>query len=244
MLARPVVLALAVLLAGAPSLLAQTQPPAVQPPAVQPSETPAAPPPTAQLPATQPPAAPPAIQPPETPASPPPAADDGAPPPAEKADKGDPAKPISGETVTLAARPAIIHTGEANWDDAEKALSDAVNLLYATAARGKMEIAGPPMVEYLENTGDDLRFSAFLPLAAAPGARLPDGVTAGETPAGSATKYVFQGAYEDLEDLYSQIDDQLAASGKTMARVIEEYVSDPTNTEPDQMVTHIYVFTE
>lgn len=152
--------------------------------------------------------------------------------------------PLASEAVELAPLPALTYPGETDWDDAEKALSEAVNALYAAAAKAKLEVAGPPMIEYLDTAGAEFRFTGFLPLKAAPDGALPDGVKAGTTPAGRARRFVHQGAYEELEDVYSRIDEQIAADGKTMKRVIEEYVSDPAQTKPDQMVTNIYIFTE
>jgi hypothetical protein len=172
--------------------------------------------------------------------------------PTEPPQMGAPSTPVAplkeggltAETVTLATRPALVYAGQADWDDSEKALSSAINLLYATVAKFKLEAAGSPMVEYLEDDDDQLRFMAYLPIQ--PGARGTYGkeVKLGDTPAGTVLKYTHQGSYEDLEDVYSQIEDQLTAQKKEMKRVVEEYVSDPQSTSPDQMVTNIYVFTE
>lgn len=177
-----------------------------------------------------------------TPADPP-AAAPTTPAPGDASPGVDKAAPV-GETVDLAEQPALTYLGETDWDDAEKALSEAINKLYATAARAKLEIAGPPMVEYLDTSGAEFRFTGYLPLKSAPTAPLPGDIKAGATPAGKTLRFVHQGSYEDLEDVYSSIDDQLAARGQTMKRVVEEYVSDPASTQPDQMVTNIYVFTE
>lgn len=166
-----------------------------------------------------------------------------APPAAAAAPEADKPAPV-GEIVELTNQPALTYLGETDWDDAEKALSEAVNRLYAAAARAKLEVAGPPMIEYLDTSGTDFRFTGYLPLKTTPATPPAGGVKLGATPAGKALRFIHQGAYEDLEGVYASIDDELAARGQTMKRVVEEYVSDPASTQPDQMVTHIYVFTE
>lgn len=149
-----------------------------------------------------------------------------------------------GEAIDLSAVPALTFHGETDWDDAEKALSEAINRLYAAAAKAKLELGGAPMIEYLDTSGADFRFTGYLPLKAAPSGALPAEIKSGVTPAGKAMRFVHRGSYEELEDVYSGIDDELSTQGKTMKRVIEEYVSDPTSTTPNQMQTNIYVFTE
>jgi hypothetical protein len=154
-------------------------------------------------------------------------------------------KPIdAGEAVELNALPALTYRGETDWEDADKALSEAVNRLYATAAKAKLEVAGPPMIEYLDTSGSEFRFTGYLPLKAPVADPLPEPMAPGVTPTGSAQRFVHQGPYEDLDGVYASIESRLSAEGKSMKRVIEEYVSDPSVTDPDQMVTNIYVFTE
>ncbi|MBP0575951.1 hypothetical protein J8J27_35055, partial [Mycobacterium tuberculosis] len=77
---------------------------------------------------------------------------------------------------------------------------------------------------YLDTSGAEFRFTGYLPLKGEAPAKLPDNIKAGATPTGQALRFVHQGSYEDLEDVYARIDDQLSADGKAMARVIEEYV--------------------
>ena len=62
--------------------------------------------------------------------------------------------------------------------------------------------------------------------------------------AGPALKFVHQGAFEDLEEVYNRIDDFLVAKSLSMKKVYEEYVTDPTVTAPEKMITNIYVVTE
>jgi effector-binding domain-containing protein len=147
-------------------------------------------------------------------------------------------------TVTLVARPVLFVTGKSNWDDAEASLGQSLNSIFAAIGKANLKAAGPAMIEYLDSSDDDFQFKAMVPLETTPKSSPSKDVKVGQSPAGPALKFVHQGSFEDLEEVYNRIDDYLVAKSLTMKKVFEEYETDPGTTAPDKMVTNIYVVTE
>ncbi|MBT9289461.1 GyrI-like domain-containing protein [Prosthecodimorpha staleyi] len=148
------------------------------------------------------------------------------------------------ESVTLTARPVLFVTGKSTWDDAEEGIGNAVNAIFAAIAKGNLKAAGSAMIEYLDSGDEEFQFKAMVPIEAAPAKAPGKDVKVGQSPAGPALKFVHQGAFEDLEEVYNRIDDFLVAKSLNMKKVYEEYVTDPTVTAPEKMITNIYVVTE
>ncbi|MEJ1159763.1 GyrI-like domain-containing protein [Prosthecomicrobium sp. N25] len=178
--------------------------------------------------------------------APPPAAQ-----PAAPAQPGAPAQPDAGDVtvavpvdVTLTARPVLYVTGKSNWDDAEESLGQSLNAIFSAIGKANLKAAGPAMIEYLDSGDDDFQFKAMVPIEKAPKTAPSKDVKVGESPAGPALKFVHQGSFEDLEEVYNRIDDYLVSKSLSMKKVYEEYETDPVTTAPDKMVTNIYVVTE
>jgi effector-binding domain-containing protein len=148
------------------------------------------------------------------------------------------------EQLTLPSRSVLFITGKSTWDDADKSLSEAFNAIYAAIGKAKLQPAGSPMVEYLESGDEDFKFKAMVPVDKVPASVATKDVKVGQSPSGPVLKFVHRGSFEDLEDVYNRIDDYLVAKSLTMAKVYEEYETDPASTPPDKMVTNIYVVTE
>lgn len=148
------------------------------------------------------------------------------------------------EQLTLPSRSVLYITGKSNWDDADKSLSEAFNAIYAAIGKAKLQPSGSPMVEYLESSDEDFKFKAMVPVDKPPASVAAKDVKVGQSPSGPVLKFVHRGSFEDLEDVYNRIDDYLVAKSLTMAKVYEEYETDPASTPPDKMVTNIYVVTE
>jgi effector-binding domain-containing protein len=148
------------------------------------------------------------------------------------------------ESVELAARPALVYIGRSNWDDADKSLGAAFEAIFAAIGKAKLKSAGPPLVEYLESGENEFQFKAMIPVEQVPKTNPSKDVMIGFSPSGPVLKFVHRGSFEDLEDVYNRIDDYLAGKGLSMAKVFEEYETDPNTTPPDKMVTNIYIVTE
>ncbi len=151
---------------------------------------------------------------------------------------------ITPEDVVLAPRTVAFVVGKGKWDDAEAVLDTAFKSIYAAMARETIHPAGVPMVEYLDSDDSTFSFKAMVPIQTEAGAKLGPDVLIGDGPSGRVLKFEHRGSFDDLEQVYNRIDDYLASKSLTMTKVVEEYVTDPMVTTPNNTVTEIYVFTQ
>lgn len=71
---------------------------------------------------------------------------------------------------------------------------------------------------------------------------LSGNVKAGVSPSGKALRFVHTGPYEGLAAFGQKVDAWLALNGYTRRdREMDQYVSDPAETPPEQIVTHVIV---
>ena len=172
----------------------------------------------------------------------------GTPPAAASADPDDPTAMSPPEELELKPRTVVFASGKGKWDDSEDMFNSAFKAIYLAIARQNLHSAGPPMVEYLESDDSHFSFKAMVPVdqpsEAAAGPDLGPDVQMGEGPTGKVLKFVHRGSFDTLEQVYNRIDDYLASKDLTMARVVEEYVTDQRLTPDNEMVTNIYVFTK
>jgi effector-binding domain-containing protein len=217
----PVVLiALALVPAGA---LAQS--PATPTPAA-----PATPAPDTPAPAAPAPAAPVAPE----PATPPPAAEAPAAAPVQTADP-------FGEEITLTPKTAVILKGSANWDSAFETLIDSFKKLSALLDKQGIKSSGNSMIVYTSTDDNGFTFQAEIPVDQEP-KNLPKDIGMGKTPDGKALKFVHRGSYDNMDNTYEAItnhlDDKKLEAKDTF---IEEYITDPLKTAEDKLVINVYV---
>jgi effector-binding domain-containing protein len=200
----------------------------------QPSRAQTPPPATAP---TKPPAAPgapaPAAKPETKPAEPSPVAPEGI-----------TTKPSDafGEDATLTAKPIVYFKGSGTWDKAYATISGALKKVEAYVAKSGLKTDGLPMTIFLAT--DDLGFDyeAAIPLAEAPKDPPHGEISAGQSPAGHALKFVHRGSYDSLDDTYEAItnylDDKRLESKNVL---IEQYVTDPVTADQKNLVINIFV---
>jgi effector-binding domain-containing protein len=205
---------------GVGSALAQSPPPAASTPAPTATPAPAASPPAA-------PATPPA--PAETPAAPPPAAA-----PVQAADP-------FGEEIVLEPKTVLILRGSAKWDSAFDTLIESFKSLSAMLEKQGIARAGNPMIVYTATDDTGFTYLAEIPVDQDP-KNLPKDTSIGKSPDGKALKFVHRGSYDNMDNTYEAItnhlDDKKLEAKDTF---IEEYMTDPLNTEEDKLVINVYV---
>ncbi|MFV0280101.1 MAG: GyrI-like domain-containing protein [Rhodoblastus sp.] len=178
------------------------------------------------------------------PASPAPAAT----PPSAAAQPTD--AEAAAQPIEIKARPAIVVSGSAKWEDGYKeitaALAKAREALARANAKGAgLKEAGRPMAAFVDTDDDSFKFQAMIPLEApAPAsADLGPDAKAGETPAGRAIKFQHRGAYDDVDATYEAITAYLDEKGYEAQNVfVEEYVNDPKGQDDSALEIAIYVF--
>ena len=147
-----------------------------------------------------------------------------------------------GEEVMLTAKPMVFLKGNGTWGNALPSLVEKFKALQAFLDKQSLKPAGPMMTIFTEVSDKGFQFQAAVPLAEAP-ANLPRGtVTAGQSPASKALKFVYRGSYDSMDLLYESITHFL--DEKRIERqdwFIEEYLTDPVTTPEDKLVVNVFV---
>jgi effector-binding domain-containing protein len=211
--------------------LAQSPPTATPAPSTQatpaPSATPTPAPAETPAPAASPSTSPPATA--QTPAAPPPATA-----PVQTADP-------FGDEITLEAKKVVIIKGNANWDVAFDTLIDSFKTLSALLSKQGIKSNGNAMIVYTSTDDTGFTFLAEIPVAQDP-KNLTKDMSIGKSPEGKALKFVHRGSYDNMDNTYEAItnylDDKKLEAKDTF---IEEYITDPLQTEEDKLVINVYV---
>jgi effector-binding domain-containing protein len=170
--------------------------------------------------------------------------------------KTDPMPPISGPAspsplqpgdafgteVTLPERTIIYLQGHSNWDSAFETLVDAFKSLKEYLDKHGIKPTGPAMTIYTQTDDTGFDFRAAMPVAETPKDKPKGDLAVGQAPSGRALKFVHRGSYDAMDSTYEAItnyldDKQLEAKDL----FIEEYVSDPTTTDPNKLVVNVLV---
>lgn len=242
-----------------PSAPAQTPPAPVPdaqpgPQPVQPAPSlpnPVVPQPVQPAPTLPAPAEPQPVQPPPT--LPPPGQPLPAPPTQQQTGVPDSNATLAGkrgdasdiDEVALIAKPVLLLSGQASWDQGFQKLSESFNLLRAEAQRAGLPVAGRPLSLFVETTDDGFRFDAMLPVAAPAGGQSPafgPGVRLSASPAGRALRFLHVAPYDDIDSTYETITAYLEAKSIAVKDAfLEEYVSDLKDPGDPNLEINVYV---
>lgn len=124
------------------------------------------------------------------------------------------------------------------------ALADANNELIAYIQKHGLDVSGAPLAIWdNDEEGDQRRFDAAIPLLSVPPGLPEEGrVKVGELEAGLVIMGVHRGAYSSIGDTLTKLRGKLRDKGmKPGKRYWEEYVSDPGETNDDELLTNVYV---
>jgi effector-binding domain-containing protein len=219
-LAPVVLIAVALISAGAFAQSPATPTPAA--PATPAPETPAPAAPATPAPATPPPAA-------QAPATPPPA-----PAPVQTADP-------FGDEITLTPKTAVVLKGSANWDSAFETLIESFKKISGLLDKQGIKPSGNSMIVYTSTDDNGFTYLAEIPVDQEP-KNLPKDISIGKSPDGKALKFVHRGSYDNMDNTYEAItnhlDDKKLEAKDTF---IEEYITDPLKTAEDRLVINVYV---
>jgi effector-binding domain-containing protein len=162
-----------------------------------------------------------------------------APPPAP----GAAGKEAFGVEVTLTPRTIIYMKGNGSWENALETLQDAFKSVYAFLDKQGIARTGAPMTVYSDFDDTNFSFQAAVPIAEAPKDAPKGDMAVGQTPAGKALRFAYQGSFHQMEDtIYNAIPEyldekQLEPSGT----FVEEYQTDPVTTPEDKFDISIFV---
>lgn len=241
-LRRRLALALALFLACAPPLHAQT-------PAEPPAPAPATPAPATPAPATPPPATPaPADKAPDAdgtgdmvapPVVDPKGVDTTAVPPG-----GDPLQRPDGfgDAAEMVPVPVLQKSAKSNWDEGFATIVGTLKGVYAELDRLKLKRVGAPFIVYTMTDDEGFAFEAAVPFAGATTQKPQEGFSFGASPAGKALRFTHRGPYDAMDPTYEQIANLLDAKDlEAQDLYVEEYRADPVTTPEDDLVIDIWV---
>ena len=147
------------------------------------------------------------------------------------------------ETTSHAAEPLVLMKVRSAND--ANAIGVALGVAYGKLSgfittQGLKQVA-PPIAIFNGEDGGALSLEAALPVDREDVA-VDEPIRAGHTHAGRVVKAVYRGAYSGLADAREQLRAYVAAAGYTTAGALwEQYVSDPGQTAPADLVTEIYL---
>lgn len=147
-----------------------------------------------------------------------------------------------GLEVTLQPKTVIYMKGTGNWDSAFDTLVDAFKAVKGYLDKRGLKPAGPAMTIYTDTDDTGFSFQAAIPIAEPPKDPPQGDIALGQTPEGRALEFTHRGSYDSMDTTYEAITnflDDKRIDAKEM--FIEEYLTDPTTTSPEQMVVHVFV---
>lgn len=147
-----------------------------------------------------------------------------------------------GEDVTLTAKPIAYVKGTGTWDDAFEIISNAFKKLKTYTDKEGLKADGLPMTIFTSTDDNGFDYEAAIPLADSPKNPPHGDIAIGQSPEGRAMKFVHQGSYDDLDNTYEAITnylDEKRLEAKDM--FIEQYVTDPTTSKPDNLTINVMV---
>jgi effector-binding domain-containing protein len=163
-----------------------------------------------------------------------------------KPDAPPPATTEPGETfaqdTTLTAKTIVYVKGQGTWDDAFATISGAFKKLKAYTAKAGLKADGLPMTIFTSTDDAGFSYQAAVPIAEPPKDPPRGDIAMGQSPEGHALKFVHHGSYDDLDNTYEAITNYLddkRLEAKDM--FIEEYVTDPTTSDADNLTVNVLV---
>jgi len=147
-----------------------------------------------------------------------------------------------GEEVTLTERKALFRHNKTSWEEAWVNLVGAFKATRAEAERLNLKVNGAPLVIYRSTSDEGFEFDAALPIEAEPTGSPGDNFRVGPTRAGKAVKFVYRGPFDAMDATYENISNYIDSKRIDAEDLsIEEYVSDPIATKPEEIVINIYM---
>lgn len=150
------------------------------------------------------------------------------------------------DEVLLVAKPVLIVSGSASWDEGFKRLAESVLILRQEAKAAQLPVAGRPLTLFLETDDNGFRYEAMLPVGPAPAgdrsATFGNGVRPGLTPGGPSLRFVHVAPYDDIDSTYETITAYLEAKSINVKDAfLEEYVGDLTDPADPNFEINVYV---
>jgi effector-binding domain-containing protein len=147
-----------------------------------------------------------------------------------------------GEEVTLPERKALFRHNKTSWEQAWINLVATFKTVRAEAERLKLKSIAPSLVIYRSTSDEGFEFDAALPIEGDPASPPGEDFKIGPTRTGKAVKFVYRGPFDAMDSTYENISNYIDSKRIDAEDLsIEEYVTDPLVTKPEEIVINIYM---
>lgn len=147
-----------------------------------------------------------------------------------------------GEEVMLPERKALFRHNKTSWVEAWVNLVATFKTVRAEAERLKLKATAPSLVFYRSTSDEGFEFDAALPIEGDPASPPGEDFQIGPTRTGKAIKFVYRGPFDAMDSTYENISNYIDSKRIDAEDLsIEEYVTDPVTTKPEEIVINIYM---
>jgi len=147
-----------------------------------------------------------------------------------------------GEEVMLPARTLLLRKSKTSWDEAWVNIVAAFKAVRADAEKLQLKVTGPALIIYRSTADDSFEFDAALPIEAAPATPPTGDLSVGPARTGKAIKFVYRGPFDSMDSTYELVSNYIDSKRIEAEDLsIEEYVTDPVTTKPEEIVINIYM---
>jgi effector-binding domain-containing protein len=157
-------------------------------------------------------------------------------------DSGGQSGDVFGQNTSLTAKTIVYVKGSGTWDKAFETITAAFKKIDAYLDKEGIKANGLPMTIFTATDDTGFDYEAAVPIAEAPKNPPHGEIAVGQSPEGTALKFVHRGSYDDLDNTYEAITNYLddkKLEAKDM--FIEEYVTDPVKADAGKLVINVYV---
>jgi effector-binding domain-containing protein len=147
-----------------------------------------------------------------------------------------------GQSTALTAKTIVYVKGSGTWDKAFETITGAFKKIDTYLDKEGIKASGLPMTIFTATDDTGFEFEAAVPIAEAPKNPPHGEMAVGQSPEGTALKFVHRGSYDELDNTYEAITNYLddkKLEAKDM--FIEEYVTDPVKADAGKLVINVYV---
>lgn len=147
------------------------------------------------------------------------------------------------DEVSLPAKPALILSGRAKWEEAVPSLKGSFAKIEAELAKAGIAPTGRPIAVFTRTEDDGFQYEAMIPIAQMPDPKPAEaeGFRYGTTPSGKALRFPHKGSYDAIDGTYETLTAYLDVKDVVVQdRFIEEYVSDLSDKPDDTLDVNIY----
>lgn len=147
------------------------------------------------------------------------------------------------ERVNVEAQRILFITSSSRQDPGDIAM--AMTVAYSEISdfmnESGIRMNGQPMAITRARGEGNYQFDAAIPVDFVP-SQLSGNINSGLSPAGPAIRAVHHGAYDQMTATYTKLTAYMSAHGLRQGQISwEHYISDPGNTAPGDLITHVYI---